>query len=62
MKKWLKNYTLFVIMFLLALFQAISGLLMWLVIPEGGYQGGRGAVADATFICDRCKKEKSLSC
>jgi hypothetical protein len=53
MKKWLQNYVLFVIMFLLALFQAISGLLMWLVIPQGGYQGGRGTVADATFIWER---------
>jgi hypothetical protein len=53
MKKWLQNYVLFVIMFLLALFQAISGLLMWLVIPQGGYQGGRGVAADTTFIWDR---------
>lgn len=54
MKKWIKNYILFVIMFLLALFQAISGLLLWLVVPGGGYQGGRGLEAgSSTFIWDR---------
>jgi len=53
MQKWLQNYILFVIMFLLAVFQAVSGFLMWLVIPRGGegFQGSRGLeLADATFI------------
>ena len=54
MKKWIQNYLLFVIMFLLALFQAVSGLLLWLVIPGGGYQGGRGiTTGEAAFIWDR---------
>ncbi len=54
MKKWVQNYILFIIMFLLALFQAVSGFLMWLVIPQGGYRGGRGVeLADATFIWSR---------
>jgi hypothetical protein len=51
MNKWLNRYVLFVIMFLLALCQAISGLLLWLVIPAGGYQGGRGVAAK--FIWDK---------
>jgi hypothetical protein len=53
MQKWLQNYILFVIMFLLALFQAVSGFLMWLVINRGGegFQGGRGLEqADSTFM------------
>jgi hypothetical protein len=56
MQKWLQNYILFVIMFLLALFQAVSGLLMWLVIPGSGegFQGGRDLdQADAAFIWPR---------
>jgi hypothetical protein len=55
MKKWIQNYTLFIIMFLLALFQAVSGFLMWLVIPHGaGYRGGRGLeLVDNTFIWSR---------
>ena len=54
MKQWIKNYVLFVIMFLLALFQAVTGFLMWLVIPGGGFRGGRGLVTgDSTFIWDR---------
>ena len=41
-------------MFLLALFQAVSGFLMWLVIPSGGYKGGRGEeLADPTFLWSR---------
>jgi hypothetical protein len=41
-------------MFLAGLFQAVSGFLMWLVIPEGGYRGGRGLdIAEKTFIWDR---------
>jgi cytochrome b subunit of formate dehydrogenase len=52
-KKWLKNYLVFVIMLLLGLCQAISGLLLWLVIP-GGYHGGRSVVSsDSVFIWDR---------
>jgi hypothetical protein len=41
-------------MFLAGLFQAVSGFLMWLVIPEGGYRGGRGLdIVEKTFIWDR---------
>jgi len=38
MKKWPINYILFVILLLLGLIQAISGFLLWLVIP-GGHRG-----------------------
>ena len=55
MRKWVQNYVLFIIMFLLALFQAVSGFLMWLVIPGGGgFRGGRGVeLADSTFLWER---------
>jgi hypothetical protein len=43
MKQWARNYILFIIMFLLGIFQAVSGFVLWLVIPHGqGYRGGRG--------------------
>jgi hypothetical protein len=51
MKKWVQNYVLFIIMFMLALTQAVSGFLLWLAIPGGGYRGGRGAdLVDSTFL------------
>jgi len=52
MRKWLQNYILFIIMFLLGLCQAVSGFALWLALPSGqGYQGGRGAELDAsTFL------------
>lgn len=54
MKQWVQKYIVFTIMLPLGLFQAVSGLLMWLVIPQGGYQGGRGvASTEATFLWDR---------
>jgi hypothetical protein len=41
-------------MFLLALFQAVSGFLMWLVIPGGGYRGSRGTeLTDNIFLWPR---------
>ena len=48
---------------LLAIFQAVSGLLMWLVIPRGGegYQGGRGAeLAEPTLLWSRHTTKKAL--
>jgi hypothetical protein len=55
MKKWVQNYVLFIIMFLLALFQAVSGFLLWLVIPGGGgYRGGRGVeLTGSAFLWPR---------
>jgi cytochrome b561 len=38
MKKWLKNYILFIVLLLLGLIQVVSGFLLWLVIP-GGHRG-----------------------
>jgi cytochrome b561 len=42
MKKWIKNYILFIFLLLSGLLQAISGFLLWLVIP-GGHRGFGGA-------------------
>jgi|WetSurMetagenome_2_1015567.scaffolds.fasta_scaffold620451_2 hypothetical protein len=53
MKKWLKNYVLFVLMFILGLFQAITGLLLWWVIPGGGFQGGKGQDTGSIILWDR---------
>jgi hypothetical protein len=54
MKKWVQNYVLFVFLFLLALCQAVSGFLLWLVISGGGYRGGRGIEsADKVFLWSR---------
>lgn len=53
MRQWVRNYILFVIMFLLALTQAVSGFVLWLALPSGshGYQGGRGVeLAESTFL------------
>ncbi len=50
MRKATQNYILFILLFLLGLFQAVSGFVMWLALPRGGEGGGRGAGADgATF-------------
>jgi len=54
MRKPVRNYILAVIMALLALFQAVSGFVLWLVLPSGqGYQGGRGSIVPEVFIWDR---------
>jgi len=54
MGKATRNYVLATIMFLLALFQAVSGFVMWLVLPSGyGFRGGRGLGEEATFLWDR---------
>jgi hypothetical protein len=52
MRKATRNYLLALVMALLALFQAVSGFVLWLVLPRGdGYQGGRGEVS--TFLWTR---------
>ena len=55
MRKWVKNYVLFIILFLLAIFQGVTGFVLWLVLPHGqGYRGGRGLeLVDRTFIWQR---------
>jgi hypothetical protein len=52
MRKATRNYILALVMVLLALFQAVSGFILWLVLPRGGYQGGRG-IAGGTFLWSR---------
>jgi len=57
MRKATRNYILALIMFLLALFQTVSGFVLWLVLPGGGYgyRGGRGegVGTGATFLWSR---------
>ena len=57
MKKATRNYILAIIMLLLALFQAVSGFVLWLVLPGGGegYRGGRGVGigGEGAFLWDR---------
>lgn len=56
MRKAARNYLVALIVFLLALFQIISGFALWLVLPRGrGYMGGRGGglTTGATFLWPR---------
>ena len=56
MRKSTRNYIIDLIMFLLALFEVVSGFVLWLVLPRGrGYAGGRGGelVTEATFLWSR---------
>ena len=38
---------------LAALVEAVSGFVLWLVLPHVGYQGGRGASINQSFILSR---------
>ena len=41
-------------MLLLALFEVVSGFVLWFVLPRGGgYRGGRGLIAEASFLWTR---------
>ena len=51
MRKATRNYLLAMVMALLALCQAVSGFVLWVVLPRGGYMGGRGS--DGTFLWTR---------
>jgi len=57
MRKATILYFLAGIMLLLALFQAISGFVLWLVLPGGGrgYMGGKGGglATESTFLWSR---------
>lgn len=56
MRKATRNYVVGLIMFLLALFEVVSGFVLWLVLPRGGgYMGGRGGglTTEATFLWPR---------
>ena len=53
MRKATRNYILFVVLFFLGLFQAVSGFVMWLALPHGGGGYGRGGVdvgSNAAFL------------
>jgi hypothetical protein len=53
-RKATRNYSLAVVMFLLGLFEVVSGLVLWLVLPRGsGYMGGRGLASGASFLWSR---------
>jgi len=65
-RKSIRNYIIGTIMFLLAAFEAVSGFVLWLVLPRGGegymggrggegYMGGRGggSIAAGTFLWPR---------
>lgn len=57
MRKSTRNYIIGIIMFLLAVFETVSGFVLWLVLPRGGggYMGGRGggSIATGTFLWSR---------
>jgi uncharacterized iron-regulated membrane protein len=40
---------------LLALFEVVSGFVLWLILPRGGggFMGGRGVVTQPIFLGDR---------
>jgi hypothetical protein len=54
MGKATRNYLVGILMFLLALFEGVSGLVLWLILPKGGgYRWGRELLAEATFLWSR---------
>ena len=56
-KKSAQHDIIFISLLLPAIFQAVSGFVLWFVLPRGGggYQGGRGAAVggEDTFLWDR---------
>ena len=56
MRKAAQNYVLFIVLLLFGLCEAVSGFVLWMVLPRGGgYMGGRGGetVAGGTFLWSR---------
>ena len=57
MKRQVRNYVVNLTMLLLALFEASSGFVLWLILPRGGrgYMGGRGTIVIArdSFLWSR---------
>ncbi|MFA5308124.1 MAG: DUF4405 domain-containing protein [Dehalococcoidales bacterium] len=52
MKKWTVNYVLFLFLLLAGLLQAVSGFLLWLVIP-GGHRGFGIRLTGSDFLWSR---------
>lgn len=54
MNRVIKNYIVFIALILPALIQAISGFILWRILPCGeGYRGGLGSNIKDVFIWDR---------
>ena len=54
MKKATRNYLVNIVMFLLVLFEVVSGFVLWFILPQGGgYRGGRGLTTEASFLWTR---------
>ena len=54
MKLITRNYIVFLALLTSALFQAVSGIVLWLVLPAGGgYRGGAGLSERNTFLWER---------
>jgi len=54
--RWTKAKSNFVVdaaIMLAFLGEAISGFVLWVILPSGGYRGGRGMDAASTFILGR---------
>jgi hypothetical protein len=50
MKKAAKNYMVFVILLILGTIEAVSGFVLWVSLPKGGWQGGKfSAGIESTF-------------
>jgi hypothetical protein len=54
MNRVIKNYIVFIALILPAIVQAISGFILWRVLPGGeGYRGGLGTKTTEVFLWDR---------
>jgi hypothetical protein len=54
MNRVIKNYIVFIALILPAIVQAISGFILWRVLPSGeGYRGGLGTKTTEVFLWDR---------
>ena len=54
--RWTKAKTNFVVdaaIMLAMLGEAITGFVLWVILPSGGYQGGRGLDTASTFVFQR---------
>ncbi len=54
--KWNKarvNFMVDLMIALALLVEVVSGFVLWLVLPQGGYQGGRNVASAQSFILSR---------